>query len=717
MADFKAPPTLGHYQEALPTFLELFSQGGSDSSHVSMDERKPFLRRQLEAYFPFTQWITRYNWTWFMGDLIAGVTVAAVAIPQSMAYAKLASLPPQFGLYSAFVGVTLYFFWATSKDVTIGPVAVLSQLTGSILVAVAATNPEYSGIQVAAAIAITAGAIVLLIGILRLGFIVDFIPLPAISSFVTGAAINILVGQLPTLVGTSKLFDTREATYLVFINFLRYLPDAKLDAALGVSALALLYSIRWLCQLLGERHPKYEKVMFMTSTLRSVFIIIFYTIISFVINSGLETPRTSLLGKIPAGLQNVGVPQIDFTLIGIIGPYLPSVVIIMLIEHIAIAKAFSRINQYTINPSQELIAIAMANILGPFFGAYPVTGSFSRTAIKAKSGVRTPLAGVLTSIVVIVAIFLLPPLFYWISNAALAAVIIHAVGDLISSSQYLRDIWNVDPVELLLYTIGLSISIFTNIENGIYFSVGAAGVVLLYRLANPKGQFLGRITVYDIALKSTGDKAVTPKFASRHMWVPLDHTGSNPDAVIQPPPPGVFVYRLNEGYVYPNANLVLDRLVDYIKAKTRPGTLNVGVKNGDLPWNQQPYTAKITASLSERPVLLAVIIDLTGVSRIDFTASQALLDIRRTLEKYAGRPVSFHFVCASSGWVKRALIASDFGGGVGTAPVFPAIAAITPERRLVSLLDHTTPYLHNSIEDAVTAAERMSAAVHDLHDA
>jgi sodium-independent sulfate anion transporter 11 len=161
-----------------------------------------------------------------------------------MAYAILAELKPQFGLYSSFMGVLVYWFFATSKDITIGPVAVMSTLVGQILVKAAKTNPEVPGHVIASCMAVIAGCIIAAIGFLRCGWIVDLIPLTSISAFMTGSAINIAVGQVPTLMGITG-FNTRASTYLVLIHTLQGLPRTTLDAAIGLTALTMLYLIRF----------------------------------------------------------------------------------------------------------------------------------------------------------------------------------------------------------------------------------------------------------------------------------------------------------------------------------------------------------------------------------------------------------------------------------------------------------------------------------------
>src|ERR1700753_2675324 len=164
----------------------------------------------------------------------------------------------------------------------------------------------------------------------------------------------------------------------------------------------------------------------------------------------------------------MGVPVVNHTLVSSIAPFLPGAIIVLLIEHIAISKSFGRVNNYIINPSQELVAMGVTNILGPFLGAYPATGSFSRTAIKAKAGVRTPLAGVITAIVVLIAIYGLMAVFFYIPSASLSAVIIHAVGDLITSPRTLLKFWRISPLEVPIFLAGVLVTVFSSIENGIY---------------------------------------------------------------------------------------------------------------------------------------------------------------------------------------------------------------------------------------------------------
>lgn len=232
-----------------------------------------------------------------------GVTVGFVVIPQGMAYAILAKLPPEYGLYTSFVGFILYWAFATSKDITIGTVAVMSTIVGNIVIKVQEEHPEMAAPAIASALAVIAGAVLLFIGLIRAGWIVEFIPLVAITSFMTGAAISIGAGQVPGMMGIAGV-NTRGATYKVIIDTLKGLPKTKLDAAIGLSALTMLYGIRAFCNFMTKKQPNKKKVWFFISTLRMAFIILLYILISYLVNRHVTDPKKAkfkILGKVPRG--------------------------------------------------------------------------------------------------------------------------------------------------------------------------------------------------------------------------------------------------------------------------------------------------------------------------------------------------------------------------------------------------------------------------------
>ncbi|KAJ5157038.1 uncharacterized protein N7482_008138 [Penicillium canariense] len=635
------------------------------------------LLNYLIGLFPFLNWIGRYNMQWLYGDLVAGITVGAVVVPQGMAYAKLAELPVQFGLYSSFMGVLLYWFFATSKDITIGPVAVMSTLTGQIVLDVQDKYPDIPGHEVASTLAVILGGIVCFMGLIKFGFIVDFIPLPAISAFMTGSALNICAGQVSTMLGETAKFSTRGATYLTIINTLKHLPSSSLDAAMGVTALAMLYIIRSGCTYGAKKQPHRAKIWFFASTLRTVFVILFYTMISAAVNlHRKDHPAFKVLGHVPRGFQNAAVPKMDRKVISAFAGQIPAAVIVLLIEHIAISKSFGRVNNYTIDPSQEFVAIGISNLLGPFLGAYPATGSFSRTAIKSKAGVRTPLAGVITAVVVLLAIYALPALFFYIPSASLAGVIIHAVGDLITPPNTVYQFWRVAPLDAIIFFIGVFVTVFTSIENGIYCTICVSVAVLLFRVAKARGHFLGQVKVHSVvgdhlvdddgkygSFGTTRTSSEDEDHAHRSIFLPINHNdGSNPDVDIEQPHPGIFIYRFSEGFNYPNANHYTDYLVQTIFQNTRRTNPNAFRNNGDRPWNEPGPARGKAAEENARPLLQAVILDFSSVNNVDVTSIQNLIDVRNQLDRYASpRSVQWHFAHINNRWTKRGLAAAGFG--------------------------------------------------------
>lgn len=604
-----------------------------------------------------------------------GVTVGAVVIPQGMAYAKLAQLPVEFGLYSSFMGVLIYWFFATSKDITIGPVAVLSTVTGNVVLKAEATGVDASRDVIASSLAIVAGAIVLFLGLARLGWIVEVISLPAISAFMTGSAISIAAGQVPAMMGITG-FSTREATYKVIINTLKHLGRTNLNASFGLTSLFILYFIRWLCGFLAKRFPNRAKMFFFINTLRTVFIILLYILISYLVNRHhRDEPLISTLGKVPRGFQHARVPRVTTSIIESFASELPSTVIVLLIEHISISKSFGRVNNYTINPSQELVAIGVSNCLGPFLGGYPATGSFSRTAIKSKAGVRTPFAGVITAAVVLLAVYALPAMFWYIPNATLAAVIIHAVGDLILPPNTVYQFWRISPIEVPIFFAGVFVTVFSSIENGIYTTVAVSFALWAFRAFKAKGRFLGRAKIHSVVgdhlLDPTNEDKKERKNSPsegvdsvRSIFLPIDHhDGSNPQIQLEDPYPGIFLYRFSEGFNYPNANHYLDDLVETIFKKTRRTNPASFARLGDRPWNDPgPRRGKETQEHEDYPTLKAIILDFSSVNNVDLTSIQNLIDVRNQLDKYAAPDtVDWHFCNINNRWTKRALAAAGFG--------------------------------------------------------
>ncbi|KMU75508.1 sulfate permease 2 [Coccidioides immitis RMSCC 3703] len=613
-----------------------------------VSDRRPSVndtKRYIKSLFPFSSWIFHYNLQWMLGDIIAGVTVGFVVVPQGMAYALLARLPAEYGLYTSFVGFLFYWIFATSKDITIGAVAVMSTIVGNVVIKVQDVNPDIPAEQIARGLSVICGAFLLFVGLIRCGWIVEFIPLVTITSFMTGAAISITVGQVPAMMGIRGV-NTREAAYKIHVQ-----QAAKQTENVVFhihSQDGFYHSPIYDDKLVSQQKYSGRK------------------------RSQVQNPRDGpeKLTLTQSGFRHAGVPHMDQRLVKSFASDIPASIIVLIIEHIAISKSFGRINNYVINPSQELVAIGFTNLFGPFLGGYPATGSFSRTAIKAKAGVRTPLAGVFTALIVLLALYALTSVFFYIPMSTLAGLIIHAVGDLITPPNVVYQFWEISPLEAIIFFSGVLVTVFTQIENGIYATIAASAAVLLFRTAKAKGNFLGRVSVYRVTpdnFPRRGDGHACkedPGWSVRDAFIPMEHQdGSNPLIDAQSPYPGIFVYRFNEGFNYPNQARYLDTLTAHIFKETRRTQLERYDKIGDRPWNDPgPRNGEQININDNRPILRAVILDFSAVNNVDVTSIQGLIDIRNQLDRYAAPEiVEWHFSSINNRWTKRALSAAGFG--------------------------------------------------------
>lgn len=367
-------------------------------------------------------------------------------------------------------------------------------------------------------------------------------------------------------------------------------------------------------------------------------------------------------------------------------PQLPAVAIILVIEHIAIAKAMGRQYNYTINPSQEIVALGAANIFSPFMGGYVCTGSFGASAVLSKAGVKTPMAGVFSALVLVLALYVLTAVFYYIPKAALAGLIIHAVCNLIAPPKKLYTYWQLSPLEMCIWVIGVVVAIFDTLETSIYVGTALSIALLLFRLARTKGDFLGRVRAHRIvneegevneSHRSSSDNTLHGETESREVFLPLDRKdASNPSIDVESPYPGIFIYRFSEGYNYTNQAYHIDTLVQYLMDKTRRMSEEHYEKESDRPWNDAG-PRKHDCHSANLPYLRAVVLDCSAVNNLDITCIQGLVDLRNSLDRYsAPDAVEWHFASINNRWARRSLASAGFG--FPTSQNAEALASWTP---------------------------------------
>ncbi|XP_071552877.1 sodium-independent sulfate anion transporter-like isoform X2 [Panulirus ornatus] len=447
-----------------------------------------FSKETLYSRLPITRWLPKYNLESLEGDVMAGFTVGLTVIPQGIAYAEVAKLPANYGLYSAFMGCFVYMIFGSSKDITIGPTAIMAIMT-----------QEYSGHggpDYAVLLCFLSGLIILTSGICNLGFLITFISKPVICGFTSAAAITIASSQLKGLFGLSFSSEGVVETWTKLFENIAY--TKWQDVTLGFSCIICLLLMRKIKDLkctkveLSDRLNTriWKKIVFLTSVGRNAIIVIVAGVIAFALDS--NQPFT-LTGFVKPGLPAFKPPPFSTVINGTdcsfscimsdVGSGVAVIPIISILESIAIASAFS--GGKTIDATQEMIALGLCNIFGSFVQSMPVTGSFSRTAVNSTSGVKTPAGGSITGFLVVLALAFLTPYFKYIPKATLSAVIICAVIFMVEY-EMVAPIWKTRPLDQLPLWGSFLTCLFWKLEFGILVGVGINVAMLLYGVARPK---------------------------------------------------------------------------------------------------------------------------------------------------------------------------------------------------------------------------------------
>lgn len=461
---------------------------GCQQVDVKTRLRKTFSVQTLKNRLPILKWIPNYRLRHLQGDVIAGLTVGLTVIPQSLAYAKIAELPPQYGLYTSFMACFVYVIFGTSRDINLGPTAVMSLLVAEF----AHSIPE-----LAALLALISGLIQFAMGLFHVGFLIEYISHPVINSFTTAAAITIVCSQIKKWLGLTGV--PREFVQQFYWT-LRKIPEIKLfDFGLGLVCMILLYVMKRIKEIkfneesMSVGQKICQKLIWVLSTARNAIVVILSAGLGAILYHN-DLEPFSLTGNITSGIPPLRLPEFTITTdnstmstsecFQSMGIGLVIVPLVGVIESIAIGKAFGRKGGYSIDGNQELLANGVANVLGSFVSAYPVTSSFSRSAVMSQSGVQTTLANIFTGTLVLLALAFLTPLFYYIPTSALAAVIIMAVTDMIDFSM-IKHLWIINKVDLFPWFTTFFISLFAGFEYGILIGVVSSLLLLLYPWARP----------------------------------------------------------------------------------------------------------------------------------------------------------------------------------------------------------------------------------------
>jgi SulP family sulfate permease len=441
----------------------------------------------LRGYLPILDWGRTYDRNAFSNDMIATVIVTIMLIPQSLAYALLAGLPPEAGIYASIAPIILYAIFGTSRALAVGPVAVVSLLTASAVGQVAEVGT--AGYAVAAlTLAFLSGAFLVLLGVLRLGFLANFLSHPVIAGFITASGILIAFSQLKHLLGVSAHGHTLPE---LLLSIFEHLDQTNLiTVIIGVSATAFLFWVRKglkpMLRRLGAS-PKLADVLTKAGPVAAVAA----TTISVWLFS-LNDKGVKIVGDVPQGLPPFTLPGLSPDLIGQL--LMPAILISIIgfVESVSVAQTLAAKKRQRIDPDQELIGLGAANIGAAFTGGYPVTGGFARSVVNYDAGAETPAAGAYTAVGLAIAAVALTPLVYYLPNATLAATIVVAVLSLVDFS-ILRKTWDYSKADFTAVAATILLTLTMGVEVGVASGVGISILLHLYKTSRPHVAEIGLV--------------------------------------------------------------------------------------------------------------------------------------------------------------------------------------------------------------------------------
>ena len=427
----------------------------------------------MKKIFPILNWILKYKPEYFKDDLLAGITVAILLIPQGMAYALIAGLPPVYGLYAALTPQIVYTIMGTSRQLAVGPVAMDSLLVAAGLGTLSIVGTaDY--IQMAILLSLMVGIIHLILGIFKMGFFVSFLSKPVISGFTSGAALIISLSQVKYLTGIPIAQNNKLQDFIFFI-LKSEIPIHVTTLILGLSCIFFLLFIK----KLNKKIPS------------ALVVVFFSTLWVYYYDKNLE--GVAIIGEIPQGLPSIKFPKLDWLVIKNLFPIALTISIVAFTEAISISKGLDEKNKlYNLNPNQELLALGSANIFGSFFQSYPTTGGFSRTAVNSQAKAKTGVASLICALLIALTLSFFTDLFFYVPKTVLAAIIISAVLRLIDIKYAIR-LYKSRKDEFAVLVLTFILTLFVGIIQGIFFGIILSLLLLVYRASKPHFAFLGRI--------------------------------------------------------------------------------------------------------------------------------------------------------------------------------------------------------------------------------
>ena len=555
------------------------------------------MSRRLMSAFPIFEQLGSGRSRLMARDLTAGVTVAALLIPQGMAYAELAGLPAVNGLYASFIPLLAYALLGSSRQLALGPTATVAVLTATVIEPLSGGSATQA-LALAATLALLVGGICVLGGLLRGGFVVNFLSQPVLSGYVTGAALVIAASQLGKLLGYSVSGDTffqLVAHAIADIGNIQGL--TVLVAALSLASIVLLrrFAPRWPASLI---------VVTLAIVAASLL--------------DLSAHGVAVTGSVPSGLPSLRVPKVGIHDLGSLAFSSLGVALVCYVESIAVAKAMADQRGYAVDANRELVALGVANLGAGLFQAFPVDGSFSRTASASDAGAQTQLSGVVAAVFVGLTLLFLTPLFKNLPAATLGAVVIVAVSGLFDVAG-LRRAWQIRREDFVMGIIALVGVLALGVLEGLLIAVGVSLVALVYHATLPHRAVLG--------------------------YVPDDRSFRDIERFDTVTTPGVIVYRFDAPLFFANCRRLRDDVSELVRAAPDP--------------------------------VETVVLDAGAITFLDTTGSSILLELLTRLAELNVRLM----VARAHGQVRDVMDASGITAALGPTGLAPTVRAAMESRQ------------------------------------
>lgn len=427
----------------------------------------------MKSFLPILQWLPKYRKEMLFGDAISGITAGILAIAQGMAYAMIAGLPPVFGLYAAMTPQIIYVLLGTSRQLSIGPVAMDSLIVAAGISAIGIVGIE-EYILAAVFLAFFVGIIQVVLGVLKLGFLANFLSKPVLNGFTSAAALIIGLSQLKHMLRVD-MQQTNKIHILFQEVILNFSETHFLSLGLGLVGIILI-------KVFQKINKKIPAILIVVSL---------GTIVMYFTQWHLQGIK--IVGEIPVGLPKIGMPKLDKQLIIDLFPVAITLAVVGFTEAISIAKAIEeKHTEYQVDPNQELIAVGSGNIIGSFVQSYPTTASFSRSAIQDQGGAKSGIASLFSAALVLLTLLFLTPLFYYLPIPILAAIIMVSIFGLINI-KYPIQLWKKNRDECLAFLITFIITMTVGIPQGIVIGILLSLLTMIFRTSKPHIAILGKI--------------------------------------------------------------------------------------------------------------------------------------------------------------------------------------------------------------------------------